>query len=317
MEYSGEEESSESTQEEEQYFPPGDRSLNLAQYAGVTEIQPSYWNGYRWKVCMNGPNGTQIAKSLNYKEITVISWNVWFGLRNRAQRIQMLGKVVAEHDPDFIFFQEVTAEIIKQIVTQKWAKQYYISDPEANLVRRYGNVMLSKIKFHECVIKDMPSLMGRKMILGSVVVKKSPKLTFGTFHLESDSKSANTRSTQLLDFKNATKDNSCIFLIGDTNFASESEMDTIKDKFLDAWPVLYPNDPGLTFDTETNGMAKQEYEDQGILEPKRKRLDRCFYTPETIEPISMQLLGTSPYYMDEYISDHYGLLVKLRLKGEY
>lgn len=41
------------------------------------------------------------------------------------------------------------------------------------------------------------------------------------------------------------KDNNCIFLIGDTNFTSESEMDTIKDKFLDAWPVLYPNDPGI------------------------------------------------------------------------
>jgi hypothetical protein len=52
------------------------------------------------------------------------------------------------------------------IILQKWAKQYYLSDPEASLVRRYGNVMFSKIKFHECVMKDMTSLMGRKMQLG-------------------------------------------------------------------------------------------------------------------------------------------------------
>jgi hypothetical protein len=76
-------------------------------------------------------------------------------------------------------------------------------------------------------------------------------------------------------------------------------------------------------------MAKEEYEEQGILEPKRKRLDRywiltvllivltstrCFFTPDTIEPISMKLLGTTPYANSEYISDHYGILVKLRIK---
>jgi len=309
-----EDESTESSVEEEEYFPSGDHTKHLSKNTGVSVVQPSYWNGYRWKPCVDGSNSIQISKSLNYKEITIISWNVWFGLRNRAQRMQMLGKVIRQHDPDFIFFQEVTAEIMKQIVMQKWTKQYYVSDPEATMVRRYGNVIFSKVKFNECVIKDMTSMMGRKMMLGSVIVKNSPQLVFGTFHLESDSKSSNTRASQLAEFKSATKASKCVFLVGDTNFVSESETDTVKDFLTDAWPFLYPNDPGLTFDTETNAMAKEEYEDQGILEPKRKRLDRCFYTPDTIEPISMSLLGTQPYYNQEFISDHYGLLIKLRLK---
>jgi hypothetical protein len=54
---------------------------------------------------MDGTNGTQISKSLNYKDITIVSWNVWFGLRNRVQRMQMLGKVISEHDPDFVCLQ--------------------------------------------------------------------------------------------------------------------------------------------------------------------------------------------------------------------
>lgn len=309
------EESSESSYEEDEYFPSGDHSYGLSLLANVTSIQPSYWNGYRWKQCMDGTNGTQISKTLNYKDITIVSWNVWFGLRNRVQRMQMLGKVISEHDPDFVCLQEVTSDIIAQIVQQKWARQYYLNDPEAQFLTRYGNVMFSKIKFHECIIKDMQSLMGRKMQLGSVLVKNSPKLHFGTFHLESDLKSAPTRASQLTDFKTALNGHDCAFLIGDTNFTSENELETIKDKFSDCWSTLYPNDAGLTFDTETNSMGKEEYETQGIFEPKRKRLDRCFYTSDTIEPLSMTLLGTQPYAKGEYISDHYGILVKLRLKS--
>lgn len=118
----------------------------------------------------------------------------------------------------------MTSDIIAQIVQQKWARQYYLNDPEAQFLTRYGNVMFSKIKFHECIIKDMQSLMGRKMqlgmlndefgstfsIVGSVLVKNSPKLHFGTFHLESDLKSAPTRASQLTDFKTALNGHDCM-----------------------------------------------------------------------------------------------------------
>lgn len=62
--------------------------------------------------------------------------------------------------------KEVTSDIMKELSSQKWAKSYYVSDPEAKLVNRYGNCMLSKYKYQQCCMKDLESQMGRKMMLG-------------------------------------------------------------------------------------------------------------------------------------------------------
>jgi hypothetical protein len=128
-------------------------------------------------------------------------------------------------------------------VQQKWTRQYYLNDPEAQYLTRYGNVMFSKMKFHECIIKDMQSLMGRKMQLGmpnwlvfrflyigSVLVKNSHKLYFGTFHLESDLKSAPTRAAQLTDFKNSLKGSDCMM-----NFCSNWIMLSLLARCLFNW----------------------------------------------------------------------------------
>lgn len=152
------------------------------------------------------------------------------------------------------------------------------------------------------------------MTLGSVVVKDSPQLVFGTFHLESDHRDVPVRARQLTEFREYTSAAHYCFLCGDTNFSSDSEIETLGLKFKDIWQELRPQEPGLTFDTVANPMAKEEYLSMGKTADKQKRLDRLFYSAETIEPVSIEILGTKPYWKNEYISDHFGIFVKLRLK---
>lgn len=45
-------------------------------------------------------------------------------------------------------------------------------------------------------------------------------------------------------------------LIGDFNFNSEDEEKLIPSDFIDVWKNLRPNDPGYTFDPQTNIMAQ-------------------------------------------------------------
>eukprot|EP01126_Amoeba_proteus_P034130 TRINITY_DN3385_c0_g1_i1.p1 TRINITY_DN3385_c0_g1~~TRINITY_DN3385_c0_g1_i1.p1 ORF type:complete len:253 (-),score=37.65 TRINITY_DN3385_c0_g1_i1:141-899(-) len=251
---------------------------------------------------------------MQQSEISILSWNVWFGLRNRSQRMTAMGKVIQQFDPDFIFLQEVTADIMKEIVRQKWTHAYYISDPEAKLVNKYGNVMFSKFMFHECINKDFPSIMGRQLMIGTVVVQDSPQLLFGTFHLESDARSISERAKQLSEFVDATNSGHYVFLVGDTNFVNDSESSTLCPKFTDIWSTLHPDKEGFTFDTVQNPMAREEYLGMGITEDRRQRLDRLFYTHETIQPISIELLGQKPYWKNEFISDHFGIFVRLNLK---
>jgi hypothetical protein len=145
-------------------------------------------------------------------------------------------------------------------------------------------------------------------------VANSPQLVFGTFHLESDSKDVTTRAKQLEEFRLYTASAHYCFLCGDTNFVEDSEMLALGPGFKDAWAELHPDSPGLTFDTVANPMAKEEYASMGRAEGKQKRLDRLFYTANTLEPVSMEVIGTEPYWKSEFISDHFGIFVKLRLK---
>jgi len=163
--------------------------------------------------------------------------------------------------------------------------------------------------------------MGRKAMLGNFLVEKSDPVTFGTFHLESYLEDAPYRANQLKVFKTLTETCPNAVLVGDTNFFSDNESEALGSRFKDAWHELYQKTAedfgknlGLTFDTEANDMAKEEYKLQNIEIPRRMRLDRCFYTHETIEPLEMKILGDTPYDAREFISDHYGIMVKLRLK---
>jgi len=231
-----------------------------------------------------------------------------------------LGKIVREYDPDFIGFQEVTVEMLPMILNQKWAKDYFVSDPEGKLLENYGNIMLSKISFHECVVSKLESRMGRKAMLGNFLVQHSQPIIIGTFHLESNKEDVPYRKNQIKVYCDLTGKCPNVILVGDTNFSSDSEADSLGTRFKDAWRELYQKtgedtfNSGLTFDTETNDMAKEEYKLQKIETPKIMRIDRCFYTHDTIEPISMEILGKKPYEDKEWISDHYGIAIRLRMK---
>jgi len=235
--------------------------------------------------------------------------------------MQALGQLIQQYEPDIIALQEITSEIMEKLRNQKCIREYFVSDPEAKLVDSYGNVLLSKVQFRECVLRSLETRMGRKANLASFVVQKAPMLTVGTFHLESYLEDAAYRQKQLTVFKELTQDCSHVILIGDTNFSQPDEVQSLGDRFKDVWQVLHqqtPEDmiknPGLTFDTETNAMLKEEYtlRKMGV---KRQRLDRCFYTHETIVPLSMEIVGTKPYGgTNEFISDHYGVIVKFKFK---
>eukprot|EP01125_Pyxidicula_operculata_P002099 TRINITY_DN1204_c0_g1_i1.p1 TRINITY_DN1204_c0_g1~~TRINITY_DN1204_c0_g1_i1.p1 ORF type:complete len:356 (-),score=49.45 TRINITY_DN1204_c0_g1_i1:44-1111(-) len=311
---------SESSEESGDYHIEGEDGSFIwkdkKQLQSMQHIRPWYWNGVRWTEV---PQSLGLSRKFCQKEFTIISWNVWFGMRNRGSRMNALGKLIKEYDPDIIALQEVTQDLMDKIRCQKWTHDYFITDPEAKLVEKYGNVLFSKVQFHECILKQLESRMGRKALIGTCVVKQSSQLSIGTFHLESCEENSSFRRKQLEVFKELTEDCSHLILIGDTNFTQPDESSCLTNRMTDVWKYLYQktneeSNPGLTFDTETNLMLQEEYNSRNMGK-KRERLDRCFVSSDTIEPIHMEILGTKPYMGEnEYISDHYGILVKFRFK---
>ncbi len=137
------------------------------------------------------------------------------------------------------------------------------------------------------MLKNFPSRYGRKALIATYLVKNSPQLTLGTFHLESYPEEHPARKLQLEMIKSLTRytllgipfrppllsfdlidrfwasDCSHVIFCGDTNFVLDSEADVLLgDRFNDSWQQLYhstPEDkaknPGYTFDSETNIMS--------------------------------------------------------------
>jgi len=198
---------------------------------------------------------------------------------------------------------------------------YYISDPTAQHVSTYGNVIFSKTKLNECGVKKLETKCGRKCQVGTIKLDKPHQLALGTFHLESGTTDREIRQKQLQQLAQVFQNQSCAIICGDTNFYTEDEVSGLGNLFKDAWKELYQKteeeaiqNPGITFDTKNNIMCREEFLERADFLEKQLRLDRCFYTPGTIEPLSMEILGVKPYFKSEWISDHYGIVLRLKLK---
>jgi len=72
-------------------------------------------------------------------------------------------------------------------------------------------------------------------------------------------------------------------------------------KFKDAWLELYP------------GRSKSESGTYPSDKPTR-RLDRLFYTPETIEVANIKYIGRNKIEGATLPSDHLGVIATIRLK---
>jgi endonuclease/exonuclease/phosphatase family metal-dependent hydrolase len=185
-------------------------------------------------------------------------------------------------------------------------------------------MILSRVPFQSLFIRDFPTRLGRKAVFGTVKVKGSARpLLFGTFHLESYPEDRPIRQLQMEMYLNviASSNAGHVMLCGDSNFASDSEASVYASGgLLDTWHHLYqrtPEDearnPGVTFDTELNPMTTA-----GKTAPSihaRTRLDRLFFSPNSVNPTSMEVIGTEPIDRSRGLwpSDHYGIHVKLAL----
>jgi len=296
----------------EDYIPPGENETKylLKQGNGSKPLIQCFWNGTRWADAEHVLVGRKFFK----KELIIISWNVCSKETNYENRIFELGKFVRAYDPDLIAFQEVNSDILKLLLNQKWLREYFVSDGEGRTLGEYGNVIFSKVKFFEINITPLESKTERKAIISTVLIKGLSPLAFGTFHLESNTEDMSYRASQMQSYMELTKDCPNVILVGDTSFTEHEKNQSLGNRFKDSWITLnhQSSNPssGLTFDTFTNKMARNG------SDLKQLRLDRCYYTHESIKPIEMNILqGEISNSSNEWVSYHYGIMVKFGLKS--
>lgn len=251
----------------------------------------------------------------NADAISCVTFNVWFGERHFEARCLALMELLEKHRPDVIALQEVTIPFLAGLRSSAWVRrEYLVSDFMGSTLASasYGVVLLTRLPVESMELHDLPTRMGRKLLLARLLVNDAP-LAVGTVHLESLPDSAPYRGRQLAQiFKTLKRENDAI-LMGDFNFCSSwpEEQACLDPEYEDVWPALRGSEPGYTADTDLNLMLA------ATSEEKRVRYDRVLVrsgAPGWV-PHSVELLGTGPIAADlpeVFPSDHFGLFARLR-----
>jgi endonuclease/exonuclease/phosphatase family metal-dependent hydrolase len=211
----------------------------------------------------------------------------------------------------------VTRNILESLLAQPFIQErYYVSDTDARTFYGwYGVVLLIDIRLHIShlnLINFPQSTMGRRLVLAEIKLDKDEVLRIGTVHLES----LNSKPQRLCQLDICQKEfnrspGTCI-LMGDFNFHARGQENIDQFNALPGWMdvwvnVMGTNNPGFTFDTETNLMTKHNKEGGADT----SRYDRIILRSQTIIPTQIEILGNESVGKQGHISifpsDHFGL----------
>mgnify|MGYP003385251279 FL=1 len=271
---------------------------------------------------------------MSRRNLTVLTWNVWFGPLSFKDRCESILKFASESLPDVICFQEATRRfVINHLSKSSLLEMYDMSDPgDGSSVGNYGVLTLCKkdLKATFTSTEFMDSAMDRSL-LATEFNLNGERIVVGTVHLESLNNHPNRMkqlevcNTKLSPFTHA-------ILCGDFNFCSYRNFNQDPSKplendclaeicpeYVDMWLHLHvnpyirqlsdsergrntdaivanmpPHIVGYTFDSEVN---------KNIDHFERFRIDRVVYkTPSSgavLRPESIEIVGKTPINQEE------------------
>ena len=202
--------------------------------------------------------------------LSLLSWNVWFGLEKPHRRWTELTSIVGSLRPDVIALQEVTDPFLRMLRKATWVRgRYHISDPSGDSLEGYGNLIVSRLPMERVHVQPLESEMDRKLVVVEASAEGRP-WAFASVHLESFRESTARRARQLDQVLQALSSYPEVALMGDFNFCAswQDENERIPGDYQDVWPAVRPEE-GFTVDTEENEMRGR-----GTEERKRVRFDR-------------------------------------------
>ena len=76
-------------------------------------------------------------------EIRMLTFNIWFSSEKMRERMEALGQIVKDLEPDILAFQEVTLDNLAVLQEQRWFSRYYLIPLDVSNQRKHFVVILS------------------------------------------------------------------------------------------------------------------------------------------------------------------------------
>ena len=243
-------------------------------------------------------------------EISMLTFNILLNSEMVRARMEALGQIVEDLDPDLITFQEVTLENLAILQGQRWFSRYRLIPPDVvkQAEQRGLNhfvVILSVYPVDKWNVYPFKNnIRKRRLVVAETKISLSSasvSFVFAATHLIYAPHNTKLREAQLKESFNIISGYENVCVMGDLNIESKADGDVVlPSPWIDAWLSTSRN-------TESNGytVIKRSMNTTSYQE----RLDRVLCKLSDFKVKDMRIVGDQVTKSGILPSDHFGLFI--------
>ena len=228
-------------------------------------------------------SGSLIDRTGTQRQISLLSWNIWYPSVKMRERMEALGQIVQELEPDILALQEVTQENLALLRNQPWFSRYHLIPPDISNEVDHSVVILSVYtvdKWFPHPFKKAP-YTNRKIITAELKnTVSSPRFVVGVTHLVHARQNTLQRELQLKETLQVLSpyDNVCV--MGDMNIQSGRTLVdgvvVLPSSWIDAWLSLPGNTDGNGYSSDQSKNPIAALQRSGTDTFFKARLEHVF-----------------------------------------
>jgi len=249
----------------------------------------------------------------------MLTYNIWRSAEMMRERIEALGQIVEDLEPDILVLQEVTLENLAVLREQRWFSRYLLIPPD---VTKQGTISLEIIlssypvdKWFISPYKNSPRK--RKLVVAETknAVLSSVKFVIAGTHLVHAGENTRFRELQLKEALQVLTPYENVCVMGDLNIEDKVDGDVVlPSPWIDAWLSLPGNTDsnGLTWDRSKTPFASVLTRTVNATS-YQARLDRVLCRLSDFKVKEMRIVGDKLTKTGILPSDHFGVFTVIEL----
>ena len=255
-------------------------------------------------------------------EIKMLTYNIWFSDEKMRERMEALGEIVEDLEPDLLTFQEVTRDNLAVLREQRWFSRYHLVPWPPDLAKEGKShfvVILSSFpveRWEVYTLKTSPR--NRTLVVAepkSFTSSAEVVFVIATTHLAYSGYNTKLREEQLRESVKiiSAYDNVCV--MGDLNIQDKVDGDVVlPSPWIDAWLSISGNSEsnGYTWDRNKTPFASVLKSTVNSIS-YQIRLDRVLCKLSDFKVKEMRIVGDKVTKSGVRPSDHFGLFTVIEL----
>ena len=257
------------------------------------------------------------------KEISMLTFNIWFSTEKMRERMEALGQIVEDLEPDLLAFQEVTLENLAILQEQRWFSRYRLIPPD---IAKQGGLPKSFVvilsaypvdKWFVYPFKNSPR--NRRLVIAktkSSVSSASVEFVIAATHLAHAGFNTRLREEQLKESFKIISAHNNVCVMGDLNIEDKVDGNIVlPSPWIDAWLSIPRNTDsnGYTWDPSKTPFASVRRRTINATSYQARRVDRVLCKLSDLKVKDMKIVGDQLTKSGILPSDHFGLFTVIEL----